>query len=135
MFIKRIRKTIIIGLLASTNQQAVLDHQPMNDQEIELRIGDVIAMTSSRKTNLMNGYSIGRNLRTGKIGVYPSYKTFETTSTDSRWSRFNVNWIYLKCDYIVYLLVNSKIMIKAGKSKQLFFFICFYIVWRSCIFL
>merc|ERR1719422_2359220 len=70
----------ITGFFVSTNQQAVLNHVPRNKDEIELKIGDVISIPGSknrnRKTNLLNGYSIGRNLRTGKTGLYPSYKTF-----------------------------------------------------------
>ena len=86
----------IQGWFVAKNQQAVLDHQPINNKEIELKVGDIISIPGGdygkRKTNLFNGYSLGKNLRTGKTGLYPSYKTFETMKFDSRWFRStNIN--------------------------------------------
>ena len=80
----------IQGWFVSNNQQALLNHQPRNKDEIELKIGDIISIPGTgnpdRKTNLLNGYSLGKNLRTVQTGLYPSYKTFETVSSDSRWN-------------------------------------------------
>ena len=84
---------LIQGWFVANNQQAVFNHQPRNKDEIELKIGDIISIPGTgnfdRKTNLLNGYSLGKNLRTGQTGLYPSYKTFDTVSFDSRWTFSN----------------------------------------------
>ncbi|EEB15853.1 alpha-(1,6)-fucosyltransferase, putative [Pediculus humanus corporis] len=49
---------------------AVLPHEPMNSNEIELKVGDKIIVAG----NHWDGYSKGRNLRTNKEGLYPSFK-------------------------------------------------------------
>ena len=43
------------------------------DEEIDLEIGDVIGIAG----NHWNGFSKGTNRRTGKNGLYPSYKARE----------------------------------------------------------
>ncbi|TRY62878.1 hypothetical protein TCAL_10341 [Tigriopus californicus] len=58
----------------SEHQQiAIMDHTPKNRQEIELKKGDVIGVAG----NHWNGFNKGRNHRTNRVGLYPSYKTKE----------------------------------------------------------
>lgn len=54
-------------------QIAIEAHRPEKDDEIELRIGDIIRVQS----NHWNGYSKGYNVRTAITGLYPSYKVKE----------------------------------------------------------
>ena len=54
-------------------QVARLNHKPTNNEEIELVIGDIIGIAG----NHWDGFSKGTNRRTGKTGLYPSYKTVE----------------------------------------------------------
>lgn len=55
-------------------QIAVYPHQSRPGRgEIDLQIGDVIGLAG----NHWNGYSRGQNRRTGKIGLYPSFKVRE----------------------------------------------------------
>lgn len=44
-----------------------------SDNEIDLMIGDIIGIAG----NHWDGFSKGTNRRTGKKGLYPSYKTRE----------------------------------------------------------
>ena len=52
----------------------------MQENEIDLNTGDIIYMivlhspTNEFDVNLWNGYMKGTNLRTGKRGLFPSYK-------------------------------------------------------------
>lgn len=48
----------------------VLSHTADGPQEIDLQVGDQITVAG----NHWNGYSKGTNLRTGKTGLYPSFK-------------------------------------------------------------
>jgi glycoprotein 6-alpha-L-fucosyltransferase len=61
------------------NQEAIMEHTPREtasstfrgeSEELELRVGDLIGVAG----NHWNGYSKGVNRRTGKTGLYPSYK-------------------------------------------------------------
>ena len=52
------------------NQVALMAHTPQRGSEIELRPGDVIGIAG----NHWDGFSKGLNRRTGKHGLYPSYK-------------------------------------------------------------
>jgi hypothetical protein len=69
-------------------EEAVDDHQPENEYQIELKVGDKV-LTNVRNNigkhlkysalvihDLM-GYKYGLNLRSGKIGTFPGYKTIE----------------------------------------------------------
>ncbi|KAK0087758.1 hypothetical protein PV325_000136 [Microctonus aethiopoides] len=49
---------------------AILDHVPRRVSEIELRIGDKIEVHG----NHWDGYSKGRNMRSGVTGLFPSFK-------------------------------------------------------------
>lgn len=55
------------------NQIAMYDHQARNIHEIDLKVGDLIGIAG----NHWDGYSKGRNKRTAKTGLYPSYKVAE----------------------------------------------------------
>uniref|UniRef100_A0A914XIW6 Alpha-(1,6)-fucosyltransferase n=1 Tax=Plectus sambesii TaxID=2011161 RepID=A0A914XIW6_9BILA len=54
-------------------QEAILSHSPINEDEIELQVGDIIVIAG----NHWNGMSKGRNKRTNREGLYPSYKVKE----------------------------------------------------------
>lgn len=55
-------------------QTAIYPHQSRFGRgEIDLQIGDVIELAG----NHWNGYSQGRNQRTGQMGLYPTYKARE----------------------------------------------------------
>ncbi|CAB0032297.1 unnamed protein product [Trichogramma brassicae] len=51
-------------------QIVIYDHVPRKKGEIELKFNDKIEVYG----NHWNGYSKGRNLRTGVVGLFPSYK-------------------------------------------------------------
>ncbi|XP_017767403.1 PREDICTED: alpha-(1,6)-fucosyltransferase [Eufriesea mexicana] len=50
--------------------QAILDHKPRKDGEIELKVGDSIEVFG----NHWDGYSKGYNSRTSMTGLFPSFK-------------------------------------------------------------
>lgn len=50
--------------------EAVLSHKTNNQYEIDLQVGDQIYVFG----NHWNGYSKGKNLRTKRIGLYPTFK-------------------------------------------------------------
>ena len=54
------------------DQRAVYPHRG-GDGEISLEVGDLVNIAG----NHWNGYSKGRNKRTGAFGLYPSYKVEE----------------------------------------------------------
>ncbi|VIO97550.1 Variant SH3 domain containing protein [Brugia malayi] len=54
-------------------QVAVESYRAENDNEIDLKIGDIIGIAG----NHWDGFSKGTNRRTGKKGLYPSYKARE----------------------------------------------------------
>lgn len=54
-------------------QVAILAHKATSPGEIDLQVGDVIGIAG----NHWDGYSKGRNQRTGQMGLYPSYKVKE----------------------------------------------------------
>ena len=55
------------------NQVVLYAHEPRRPQEIELLPGDLVGVAG----NHWDGYSKGVNRRTGKTGLYPSYKVAE----------------------------------------------------------
>ena len=58
----------------TSHQQLVIhDHVPVGQSEIELKVGDLVGVAG----NHWDGWSKGKNLRTGESGLYPSYKTVE----------------------------------------------------------
>ncbi len=66
---------------AHDNQQVALEaHTPSTREEIELVAGDKISVTRKEKYNYYNGYSKGTNMRTFRVGLYPSYKAEEEVS-------------------------------------------------------
>lgn len=60
-------------ILSAHDQIAVEAHEPTNFNEIELQVGDTIGIAG----NHWDGYSKGTNRRTGRVGLYPSYKARE----------------------------------------------------------
>ncbi|XP_025202627.1 LOW QUALITY PROTEIN: alpha-(1,6)-fucosyltransferase-like [Melanaphis sacchari] len=64
--------------------EAVLSHKANKLYKIDLQVGDQIFVDS----NHWNGYSKGQNLRTGLVGLYPTYKVISkietATITDSK---------------------------------------------------
>ena len=52
---------------------AFLPHQPTAEDQIALQPGDVVGIAG----NHWNGWSKGRNMRTGELGLFPSYKVRE----------------------------------------------------------
>ena len=65
--------------------KVIVEHVPEQDDEIELRLNDVVLEFSEdirkNETNTLTGYSQGENQRTNKTGFYPSYKTRQIIST------------------------------------------------------
>lgn len=57
----------------SHNQIALYPHKAHSDGELELKVGDKIGVAG----NHWDGYSKGKNLRTEKIGLYPSFKVVD----------------------------------------------------------
>lgn len=53
--------------------EAVLEHKTRRSHEINLRVGDQIFVHG----NHWNGYSKGKNLRTKKVGLYPTFKVHD----------------------------------------------------------
>lgn len=50
--------------------QAIIAHHSEKPSELELKVGDHVAVAG----NHWDGYSKGRNLRTNQVGLYPSFK-------------------------------------------------------------
>ena len=65
----------------SAHEQTVIeDYSPERPDELEMRVGDVMGIAG----NHWNGFSKGVNKRTGKTGLYPSYKvSYISNSVDS----------------------------------------------------
>lgn len=59
------------------NEKAVERHVAQNNHEIDLEVGDLIGIAG----NHWDGYSKGMNRRTGRTGLYPSYKTTDHITT------------------------------------------------------
>lgn len=57
--------------------QAVIAHKPSHGSEVELQVGDNVAVAG----NHWDGYSKGRNLRTNQVGLYPSFKVEDRVKT------------------------------------------------------
>ena len=55
------------------NQVVLYEHHARGPDEIELQPGDHVGIAG----NHWDGYSKGMNRRTGKTGLYPSYKVVE----------------------------------------------------------
>jgi len=53
------------------NWEAVVNHEASHNGEIDFNVGDLIGIAG----NHWDGYSKGKNTRTGKSGLFPSYKT------------------------------------------------------------
>ena len=60
--------------LFTAHEQIAIEPHEANAGEIELRVGDVVGIAG----NHWNGFSKGKNRRTGRSGLYPSYKTRES---------------------------------------------------------
>ena len=56
------------------NVEVVEPHTAQNENEIDLVPGDLVGIAG----NHWDGYSKGRNQRTGKSGLYPSFKVKDT---------------------------------------------------------
>ncbi|KAF8385778.1 fut-8 [Pristionchus pacificus] len=54
-------------------QVAIEKHVAENDREIDMEVGDLLGIAG----NHWDGFSKGTNRRTGKVGLYPSYKVKE----------------------------------------------------------
>lgn len=52
------------------NREVVLPHNPKNHDEIHMRKGDLVGVAG----NHWNGFSKGKNVRTGQVGLFPSFK-------------------------------------------------------------
>lgn len=77
------------------DQEVLYSHRASSASEIDLRPGDLVGIAG----NHWDGYSKGLNRRTGKSGLYPSYKVkdhmdignfpsyshVDTNSDDNRW--------------------------------------------------
>lgn len=48
----------------------IIDHEPRKEGEIALKVGDLIEVYG----NHWNGFSKGKNIRTGETGLFPSFK-------------------------------------------------------------
>lgn len=59
------------------NQIAISPHKPQNPEEIVLEPGDLIGVAG----NHWDGYSKGINRKSGRTGLYPSYKVKESIDT------------------------------------------------------
>lgn len=55
------------------SQVAIREHKASSTDELDLKVGDIVGIAG----NHWDGFSKGRNFRTGKTGVYPSYKVHE----------------------------------------------------------
>lgn len=62
---------------------AIEKHKAQVDTEIDLEIGDIVEMGSTRLPRA--SYSFGHNVRTGKQGYYPSYKVENILVTAKFW--------------------------------------------------
>jgi len=56
------------------DQVAIYEHVASRPEEIDLKVGDVVGIAG----NHWDGYSKGTNHRTGRVGLYPSYKVIES---------------------------------------------------------
>lgn len=63
--------------LLSSRKVAKLKHKATSPNQMDLEIGDIIGVAG----NHWDGYSKGRNLRTNRIGLYPSFKVFASLCT------------------------------------------------------
>ena len=61
-----------MGGMYDHEQNVIYPHQG-NENELTLEVGDVIRLAG----NHWDGYSKGMNLRTNKVGLFPSYKVVE----------------------------------------------------------
>lgn len=72
-FSNQLTEECIIHVVPAHEQIAVEAYKAEKENEIDLKIGDVIGIAG----NHWDGFSMGTNRRTGKKGLYPSYKTRE----------------------------------------------------------
>ncbi|XP_059482746.1 alpha-(1,6)-fucosyltransferase isoform X2 [Neocloeon triangulifer] len=61
------------GGQGSHNREAIMEHKATRPEEIDLQVGDIIGVAG----NHWDGYSKGKNTRTGRVGLYPSHKVIE----------------------------------------------------------
>ncbi|XP_065344021.1 alpha-(1,6)-fucosyltransferase isoform X2 [Cloeon dipterum] len=61
------------GGQGSHNREAIMEHKATRQEEIDLQIGDIVGVAG----NHWDGYSKGKNTRTGRVGLYPSFKVIE----------------------------------------------------------
>ena len=59
------------------NQIVIYSHTAQRPGEIDLKVGDRIGVAG----NHWDGYSKGTNQRSGKVGLYPSYKVQDRVET------------------------------------------------------
>lgn len=52
-------------------QKAIFSHKANNNEELSFDVGDAIFNI----TNHVNGFSVGRTMKSNRSGIYPSYKT------------------------------------------------------------
>lgn len=55
--------------------RAIYPHKSTNNGEVDMEVGDLLGIAG----NHWDGYSKGRNERTGQEGLYPSYKVEDKT--------------------------------------------------------
>ena len=55
--------------------KAIYPHKAQNDMEVDMEVGDLMGIAG----NHWDGYTKGRNERTGREGLYPSYKVEDRT--------------------------------------------------------
>ena len=75
------------GYLKQYERVVMIEHEPEQDDEIELKKDDVIyndwahrrigvlTIPRNNETHILNRYSFGVNKRTGKQGFFPTFKT------------------------------------------------------------
>ncbi len=54
-------------------QEATMAHESQGKSFLDVQVGDVLGVAG----NHWNGYNKGKNHRTGRVGLYPEYKTRE----------------------------------------------------------
>lgn len=69
----RISLYYLIFICLAHDQIAVEEHISANSAELSFEVGDSIGIAG----NHWDGYSKGTNRRTGRMGLYPSYKARE----------------------------------------------------------
>jgi glycoprotein 6-alpha-L-fucosyltransferase len=91
--IKSLDNLYFITNFNTISKVAIIDHYPINrtktSNEISLKVGDVINIFLEQHFQNIhigythNGYISGKNLRTNKIGIFPSYKVISYIPSSS----------------------------------------------------